>query len=215
MTRPTEIPLILGGHSFITQLGNDPAASAEEQQRIVESCLELGIRWFDTTYQPERVALGKALNALGRRDEATILAWNFFKSFSPGDSVGEAEYYRPQHIEIILEELRTAYVDCLVMVPLDDPEENQRQEELLIEWQRERVCALPGPLDFGSAAHRALSMSEPISIRDPTIQHHNRRRGPNLCRLQEVWMGNVRHIAVCSWVGAGPAHRPSVVTLSC
>ena len=65
------------------------------------------------------------------------MAWNFFKSFSPGDSVGEAEYYRPQHIEIILEELRTAYVDCLVMVPLDDPEENQRQEELLIEWQRE------------------------------------------------------------------------------
>jgi len=136
VNQPTAVPLILGGHSFITQLGNDPPASAEEQLRIVEACLELGIGWFDSTYQPERVALGKALNALGRRNEATILAWNYFKEFSPGDSVGQAEYYRPQHIEIILEELCAAYVDCLVMVSLDDPEENQRQEELLIEWQR-------------------------------------------------------------------------------
>jgi aryl-alcohol dehydrogenase-like predicted oxidoreductase len=75
------------------------------------------------------------LEALGRRDEAKILAWNFFKPFAPGDPVGEAEYYSPQHIEIILEELRTSYVDGLVMVPLDDPEENQKQEQLLIEWQ--------------------------------------------------------------------------------
>jgi aryl-alcohol dehydrogenase-like predicted oxidoreductase len=131
-----EMPLILGGHSFISQLGNDPPASEAVQRKIVESCLEHGIRWFDTTYQPERVALGKALHALGRRDEATILAWNFFTGFSPGDSVGEAECYRPEHIEIILEELRTACVDCLVMVSLDDPEKNQRQEDLLIEWQR-------------------------------------------------------------------------------
>jgi len=136
MSQTADTPLILGGHSFISQLGNDPPASEQEQLRIVESCLEHGIRWFDTTYQPERVALGNALHVLGRRDEARILAWNFFKNFSPGDSVGEAEYYRPEHIEIILGELRTAYVDRLVMVPLDDPEENQRQEELLIGWQR-------------------------------------------------------------------------------
>ena len=135
MTQTAEIPLILGGHSFIKQLGNDPPASEQEQRIIVESCLEHGIRWFDTTYQPERVALGNALNALGRRDEARIFAWNFFKSFTHDDQVGEAEYYRPEHIEIILGELRASYVDCLVMVPLEDPEENQRQEELLIEWQ--------------------------------------------------------------------------------
>ena len=124
---PAEMPLILGGHSFIAQLGNDRPASAEDQQRIVEACLNHGIRWFDTTYQPERVALGKVFDALGRRDEATILAWNFFKDFSPSDPVGQADYYRPEHIETLLEELRTPYVDCLVMVPLDDPEENQRQ----------------------------------------------------------------------------------------
>jgi aryl-alcohol dehydrogenase-like predicted oxidoreductase len=134
--RSAEVPLILGGHSFIAQLGNDPPASVQQQQSIVESCLEHGIRCFDTTYQPERVALGKALNALGSRAEVSILAWNFFKKFSPGDPVGEAEYYRPHHIEIILEELQTTYVDCLVMVSLDDMEENQRQEELLLEWQR-------------------------------------------------------------------------------
>src|SRR5262249_17325236 len=106
VNRPAEMPLILGGHSFIAQLGNDAPASADQQQRIVESCLEHGIRWFDTTYQPERVALGKTLNTLGRRGEVSILAWNFFKEFLPGDPVGQAESYRPHHIEIILEGLR-------------------------------------------------------------------------------------------------------------
>src|SRR5207245_5590621 len=85
MDKAAEIPLILGGHSFISQLGNDPPASEQEQHRIVETCLDHGIRWFDTTYQPERVALGNVLHALGRRGEATILAWNFFTDFSPGD----------------------------------------------------------------------------------------------------------------------------------
>lgn len=136
MNRTTETPLILGGHSFISQLGNDPAPSVREQQAIVESCLDRGIGWFDTTYQPERVALGNVLDDLGRRDEATILAWNFFTDFAPGDPVGGPEYYRPGHIDVILEQLRTAYVDCLVLVPLHDPEENQRQQERVIEWQR-------------------------------------------------------------------------------
>jgi aryl-alcohol dehydrogenase-like predicted oxidoreductase len=130
-----EIPLVLGGHSFIQQLGNDPPASEQEQHQIVESCLDHGITWFDTTYQPERVALGNVLHALGRREEATILAWNFFTDFSPGEPVGEATYFRPGHIDCILEQLRTSYVDCLVVVALDDPEENQRQEELAIEWR--------------------------------------------------------------------------------
>ena len=102
----------------------------------MESCLEHGIRWFDTTYQPERVALGNALHALGRRDEARIFAWNFFRNFSPDDQVGDAEHFRPEHIEIILEELRTNYVDYLVMTSLDDPEMNERQEQLVIDWQK-------------------------------------------------------------------------------
>src|SRR5271170_2185174 len=135
MSHVTEIPLILGGHSFISQLGNDPAASEKEQHAIVESCLDHGIRWFDTTYQPERVALGKVLHLLGRRDEATILAWNFFTDFAPDDPVGEAGYYCPGHIDIILEQLRTPYLDCLVVVPLDNPEKNQQQEELVLRWQ--------------------------------------------------------------------------------
>jgi aryl-alcohol dehydrogenase-like predicted oxidoreductase len=128
-------PLVLGGHSFISQLGNDPPASQEEQHRIVETCLDNGIRWFDTTYQPERVALGNVLHTLGRRDEATIFAWNFFTDFTPGDPVGGPDYYRPGHIDVILEQLRTPYVDCLVVVPKDDPEENERQVELAKEWR--------------------------------------------------------------------------------
>lgn len=136
MNPPAEIPLILGGHSFISQLGNDPPASELEQLRIVESCLDRGIRWIDTTYQPERVALGKVLHTLGRRADASILAWNFFTDFAPGDPVGTASYYRPEHIDIILEQLRTSYVDCLVVAPLSDPEKNLQQAELALSWQK-------------------------------------------------------------------------------
>jgi aryl-alcohol dehydrogenase-like predicted oxidoreductase len=103
-----ETRLILGGHSFISQLGNDPPASEPEQRRIVETCLDRGIRWFDTTYQPERVALGKALHGLRRRDEATILAWNFFTDFSSADECGVPEDYRPGHIDVMLVQLRTS-----------------------------------------------------------------------------------------------------------
>jgi aryl-alcohol dehydrogenase-like predicted oxidoreductase len=128
--------LIVGGHSFISQLGNDPAASEREQLAIVESCLNSGIRSFDTTYQPERAALGKALNTLGRRSEAKIFAWNFFTDFGPDEPVGQADICQPHHINIILNQLRTDYVDCLVVVPAREHEQNRRQAELATEWRR-------------------------------------------------------------------------------
>ena len=175
-----EMPLILGGHSFISQLGNDWPASEEEQQRIVQTCLEHDIRWFDTTYRPERVALGKALDVLGRRHEATILAWNFFTDFSPGDPVGEAEYYRPEHIEIILEELRTSYVDCLVMVPLGNPAENQRQEELLMDWQKKGYVHSLGLWISGPLPSNAIDIENPFDSRsDRSILLHRMRHPPS------------------------------------
>ena len=57
--------LILGGHTFISQLGSDPALSSEQQTAIVAECLAQGITTFDTTYLPERVAPGKMLHQLG------------------------------------------------------------------------------------------------------------------------------------------------------
>lgn len=131
-----EIPLILGGHSFICQLGNDPPVSEQDQREIVGSCLDYGVRWFDTTYQPERIVLGNILRALGRRAEATIIAWNFFTDFSADDQPTGPEHYQPHHINIILEQLHTDYVDCLVIIPSNDAAENRRQVQLLIEWQR-------------------------------------------------------------------------------
>jgi hypothetical protein len=39
-----EIPLVLGGHSLIARLGNDPAAPEAAQVAIVEDCLDNGIK---------------------------------------------------------------------------------------------------------------------------------------------------------------------------
>ncbi|MBC8009345.1 MAG: hypothetical protein H7067_04520, partial [Burkholderiales bacterium] len=73
--------LILGGHSFIAQLGNDPRPSEADIDALVATCLDHGIRHFDTTYRPERLALVASLARLGRRAEARLIAWNFFRDF--------------------------------------------------------------------------------------------------------------------------------------
>ena len=131
----SELPLVLGGHSFIQQLGNDPRPSPEEQLSLVASCLDHGIRWFDTTYQPERIALGQALSTLRRRESATILAWNFFIDFDDTGAVGGPAYYQPHHIEQMLEQLQTTWIDGLVIHNLQDPVENERQLILAQDWQ--------------------------------------------------------------------------------
>jgi aryl-alcohol dehydrogenase-like predicted oxidoreductase len=136
MTSSPTSPLILGGHTFISQLGNDAPATESEQCAIVEACLDRGIRTIDTTYAPERIALGRILESLGRHDEAAIFAWNFFTDFSADAPLPEDERYRPHHIDEILEQLRTTYVDCLVLIPSDVAEENRRQIDLLTDWKR-------------------------------------------------------------------------------
>lgn len=132
---PHVVPLILGGHSFITQLGSDPAADGDMQARIVATCLDRGIRWFDTTYQPERVALGRVLTQLGRRDQARIIAWNFFQPFGPEDQVGGPAAYQPQHLPRMLDELRVDRIDALVVHAVGDAREDARQLDLARQWQ--------------------------------------------------------------------------------
>jgi aryl-alcohol dehydrogenase-like predicted oxidoreductase len=133
-----DIPLVLGGHSFIQQLGNDPMPSPDEQVAIVEACLNAGIHWFDTTYQPERVALGTALKRLGRRSEATIIAWNFFKTFGAGEDVGGPEAFQPAHIDQMLDELQSDHIDVLIVHPVKDAAENARQLKLACDWREQR-----------------------------------------------------------------------------
>ncbi len=128
------VPFVLGGHSFIQQLGNEPKPTETGQIEIVEACLDNGISWFDTTYLPERVALGRALNALGRRNEASIIAWNFFTNFDDAEPHGNAEPFRAHHIRQMLDELQTDFIDCLVVHSVNDPHEDLAQVELAREW---------------------------------------------------------------------------------
>lgn len=129
-----ELPLVLGGHSFIQQLGNEPCPNEDEAAKLVEGCLNAGIRWFDTTYLPERVALGKALKKLGRRSEARIIAWNFFTNFKAGEEVGGPDYYEPQRLNEMLDQLQTDYIDVLIVHELDDELKNLKQEAQVCEW---------------------------------------------------------------------------------
>jgi hypothetical protein len=136
--------LILGGHSFIAQLGSDPAPDEKTQDAIVSACLDSGITVFDTTYQPERVALGSALKRLGRRSEAELIAWNFFVSFGPNDPVSGHHAYEKQHLEQMLREFQTDHIEHLVVHPVTDKSEQARQEALAIEWLQSGVVGRLG-----------------------------------------------------------------------
>jgi aryl-alcohol dehydrogenase-like predicted oxidoreductase len=116
-----EVKLGLGGHSYIAQLGNDPPASFAEQCALVAACLDAGIQLLDTTYYQERVALGRVLQHLGRRNEATVTGWNFFKHPGNEDELVTWTPYAPRHIDVMLEELQTDWIDLLVIHAEDDP----------------------------------------------------------------------------------------------
>ena len=156
-----EVPLVLGGHSFISQLGSDPPLTEREQIAIVGACLDNGIRWFDTTYQPERVALGRALAALDRRDEATIVAWNFFRDFGPGDEVGGPDYYRAHHIDLLLAQLQTDRIERLVVHAMGDEQENGRQEALAMSWQAKGYVGMLGVWHPGDDAVERYGVRNP------------------------------------------------------
>ncbi|MGX9181992.1 aldo/keto reductase [Mesorhizobium sp. BHbdii] len=182
--------LVLGGHSFIEQLGNEPRPSEEMQCDIVEACLDNGVHWFDTTYQPERVALGKALALLGRRNEATILAWNFFDTFRSGEPVGTPDYYREHHIELILEQLRTDYVDGLIVHELDDADENARQEQLALSWVEKGYARFLGLWVSRATTETSERLSSPNPYRCVVAPHNIVEPGAaslfSICRSHDI-----------------------------
>lgn len=134
--RRIELPLILGGHTFIAQLGNDPAADDEAQTAIVNACLNNGIRWIDTTYQPERIALGRILRASPRATDFHVIAWNFFRDFDSHGQPGGPDFYRPEHLQILLDQLQVHQIDAVVVHWIgEDEAANRRQEEVAIRWR--------------------------------------------------------------------------------
>ena len=145
----------LGGHSFIEQLGNDPPASFEEQCALVAACLDNGIRLIDTTYYQERVALGKVLHRLGRRDEARIMAWNFFRQEGQEDDLVPFTPYEPHHLDVMLRELQTDRLDVLVVHVHADREQLARELELAQGWK-----------ESGAVSSVALGMVEPSDLDD-------------------------------------------------
>ena len=152
----------LGGHSYIEQLGNDPQASFEEQCALVAACLDHGINLLDTTYYQERIALGKVLRELGRRDEAQVMAWNFFKQPGKENDLVPWTPYEPQHIDIMLSELQTDRIDVLVIHAEDDPEKIRRGMELARQWRGEGKVLQVG-LGMAQPAHlEALPSDHPF-----------------------------------------------------
>ena len=173
MTTPDELPLMLGGHSFVQQLGNDPIPDPGAAAEIVAACLDAGIRWFDTTFRPERVALGAALAHLGRREEATIACWSHFGLFGPEDERDSPIPLEPHHLEIMLEDLRTDRVDAVVVSPVatrDCPERQPEQEAVAARWKADGQVRLLGTYRPGVDADQRFG---PDNLYDFQVQPHH------------------------------------------
>jgi aryl-alcohol dehydrogenase-like predicted oxidoreductase len=166
-----ELPLILGGHTYIQQLGNEPRPSPDQIDAIVAACLDAGICWFDTTYRPERIALGNALQRLRRRDEAHLIAWNFVRLFDDGDDVGGPDAYQPHHLDEMLRDLHTDRIDALVVHGVPQADDNKRQTELAVGWQRHGLVGTLGCWSPGvPAAQQVAQTGSPFQF---VVEPHN------------------------------------------
>ena len=173
MTARDELPLMLGGHSFVQQLGNDPVPDPGAVMEIVAACLDAGICWFDTTFRPERIALGAALAMLGRRDEATITCWGHFRIFGPQDEYEYPIPLEPHHLDVMLEDLQTDRVDAVVVSPVatrDCPERQPEQEAVATRWKEDCHVRLLGTYRPGVDAHVRFSPDNPYDFQ---VQPHN------------------------------------------
>jgi aryl-alcohol dehydrogenase-like predicted oxidoreductase len=160
----TKLPsrLIVGGHTFIGELGNDPAIDFAAQCELVNACLDAGINAFDSTYQPERVALGRILRALNRRDEAWITAWNFFNE-------GDQHLVPPRgfvagDINALLDDMLTDYIDLVVVHPVKDDEENIRSFDAAREWLAAGHAKALGVWEPGLNMERLAGLPEAFSF---------------------------------------------------
>lgn len=127
--------LILGGHSFIGPLGADPAARPGEQADIVATCLEAGIRTVDTTYAPERLALGRAIAALpaARRPEVRPIIWNFFGPLD--DPLPGPLPWTDERLALALAELAPwEGTPAVVIHSVGNADEDARQLQVVRSW---------------------------------------------------------------------------------
>jgi len=145
--------LVVGGHSFIAELGNDPAIGFDEQLALVAACLEAGITSFDTTYEPERVALGRVFAELNQRPSAQIIAWNFFVDPYTGDHLVPCRPYQKSDLELLLAQLQSEYIDLMVVHLVGDPRNDARQIDVVRAWKasgRVRTLGIWDPVEVSS-----------------------------------------------------------------
>ena len=157
-------PLVLGGHSFIPELGNDSPIDRDTQLVIVNACLDAGIRCFDTTYEPERVALGRILEELGRRDEAQIIAWNFFVDEVTGKYRVPSSPYEAHHIDKLLEQLRTDHIDLLVVHPGKAEDANATGADVALSWLKSGYVGALGTWSKGRNPTGRFGADNPYSF---------------------------------------------------
>ncbi len=156
--------LVVGGHSFIAELGNDPAIDFGVQLEIVNTCLDSGITCFDTTYEPERLALGRILAELKRRDDAQIVAWNFFSEPATGAHLVAPRPFMAGDISLLLQQLGVSSIDLLVVHPVDNAEANARQIEVALSWQQSGFVRSLGTWAPGAQPEKHYGASNPYQF---------------------------------------------------
>ncbi|MEZ5276651.1 MAG: hypothetical protein R3F07_09745 [Opitutaceae bacterium] len=122
--------LILGGHTFLEELGNDPAASPDEQIAVVSACLEGGVRVVDTTYAVERRGLRTVLMAIDDPGIRPVI-WNFFDHPEMDGNLPGPDPWTDERFEQALVELGLTEAPFVVVHAVGDAVADRAQIEVV------------------------------------------------------------------------------------
>ena len=122
--------LILGGHTFLEELGNDPAASPDEQIAVVSACLKGGIRVVDTTYAVERRGLRTVLRTVEDPGIRPII-WNFFDHPEMEGSLPGPDPWTEDRFEQALAEVGFTEAPFVVVHPVGEAVADRTQIEVV------------------------------------------------------------------------------------
>lgn len=118
--------IAMGGHhySMEKQAAEGTIDYQRERTRQVAAALEAGINYFDTTYDREAEALGKALTELRARDQCYI-ACDFWKTTE--QSFKELQEAARRRFDLSLKLLHTDFVEVYRPTPRDNRNPNSKR----------------------------------------------------------------------------------------
>jgi aryl-alcohol dehydrogenase-like predicted oxidoreductase len=78
--------------------------------------------------------------------------------------LGGADAYEPHHLDLVLDQLKTDRIDCLVVHGVADPDKQAKQQELAVTWQEKGLVKALGVWAPGPEPEKRYGPDNPYSF---------------------------------------------------